>query len=245
VTFVRVTRDQRGYENTFLLHSPRPGERPRVLYWYRSAPGVRVGRPALDETAIRIIEEQYPDVDFDWPQLLEQASTIIPDVERRPERRRRPTRARELAPADQTGARSDATIEAEEEVEPEADARADAGLGPEEEFAPEPVAAQTPPKEPAMTTTTPLRPAPVERVERWINPLLAQLVGRDIARRLQARYSEIILRINEGSSDDATRSAWLARAEQIDPDRWTTPEAILHGIEHADALYEELRRDVT
>ena len=89
---MRVARDQRGYEITYLLHSPRPGERPRVLYWYRTAPGVRVGRRALDEDAIRAIEEQHPDVEFDWPTLLEEAESVPPEVERRPERPRRKPR---------------------------------------------------------------------------------------------------------------------------------------------------------
>ncbi len=82
MAFLRFTRDRRGYENTFLLHAAQPGERPRVLYWYRSAPGVRVGRPALDEDAIRTIEEQHPGVDFDWPQILEVGAITQPEVER-------------------------------------------------------------------------------------------------------------------------------------------------------------------
>jgi hypothetical protein len=31
---------------------------------------VRVGRAALDEEAIRLIEEHHPDIRFDWPQIL-------------------------------------------------------------------------------------------------------------------------------------------------------------------------------
>ena len=48
---------------------PRQG-RPRILYWFRTPPGVRVGRAALDEDAIRLIEEHHPDIQFDWPQIL-------------------------------------------------------------------------------------------------------------------------------------------------------------------------------
>jgi len=84
VAFLRFTRDRRGYENTFLLHVAHPGERPRVLYWYRTAPGVRVGRPALDEDAIRTIEEQHPEIDFDWPHILEVGAITQPEVEERP-----------------------------------------------------------------------------------------------------------------------------------------------------------------
>jgi hypothetical protein len=31
---------------------------------------VRVGRAAIDEDAIRLIEEHHPDIQFDWPQIL-------------------------------------------------------------------------------------------------------------------------------------------------------------------------------
>ena len=45
--FLRVTRDQRGYETTFLLHAAHAGGRPRVLYWYRTAPGIVLGISAV------------------------------------------------------------------------------------------------------------------------------------------------------------------------------------------------------
>jgi len=44
--------------------------RSRILYWFRTPPGVRVGRSALDEEAIRLIEEHNPDVEFDWTRIL-------------------------------------------------------------------------------------------------------------------------------------------------------------------------------
>ena len=31
---------------------------------------MRVGRAAIDEDAIRLIEEHHPDIEFDWPQIL-------------------------------------------------------------------------------------------------------------------------------------------------------------------------------
>ena len=105
MAFLRFTRDRRGYENTFLLQAAQPGERPRVLYWYRSAPGVRVGRPALDEDAIRTIEEQHPGVDFDWPQILEVGAITEPEVERPlVPARRRPTRPQQGPVVPQSGA---------------------------------------------------------------------------------------------------------------------------------------------
>lgn len=46
------------------------GGRNRILYWFRTPPGVRVGRAPLDEDAIRLIEEHHPDIRFDWQQIL-------------------------------------------------------------------------------------------------------------------------------------------------------------------------------
>jgi len=200
VPFLRLTRDQRGYENTFLLHSATPGDRPRVLYWYRSAPGVRVGRPPLDEDAIRTIEEQHPEIDFDWPHILEVGATIEPHVERRSTRPRR-TLAK-----------------------------------PRGEAPPEAVAAADTSGEPEMTPTVEA-PAPA-------HDLLEELVGREIATRLHARYAEIIARIHERAADEVTRERLETRAASLNPDNWVTPEEILRGVEHADRLFDELRRDI-
>ena len=70
---LRFTRDKRGYETTSLVHAGRRNgrSRQRILYWFRTPPGVKVGRPALDEDAIRWIEEHNPDIEFDWPKILE------------------------------------------------------------------------------------------------------------------------------------------------------------------------------
>jgi hypothetical protein len=115
VPFLRVTRDQRGYENTFLLHTAHPGERPRVLYWYRSAPGVRVGRPPLDEDAIRAIEERHPEIEFDWAHILEVGAMTTPEVERRPERPKR------KAPRPRSDEAPPAPADAMERSEPDAE----------------------------------------------------------------------------------------------------------------------------
>lgn len=71
--FLRFTRDKRGYENTFLMHGfrYRGKARPRILYWFRTPPNVRVGRAALDEEAIRSIEEHNPELDFNWSRILQ------------------------------------------------------------------------------------------------------------------------------------------------------------------------------
>ena len=82
--FLRLTRDRRGIENTFLMHADRPGDRPRLLYWYRTAPGIVLGRSPLDEDAIRTIEEQHPGIDFDWPAILALSEVMTPEDEAPP-----------------------------------------------------------------------------------------------------------------------------------------------------------------
>jgi hypothetical protein len=82
VAFLRFSRDRRGYENTFLLHAAKPRgekERPRLLYWFRTPPHLKVGRTAFDDDARRLLEGEHPDVEFDWSRLLESAVAGSPD----------------------------------------------------------------------------------------------------------------------------------------------------------------------
>jgi hypothetical protein len=214
VPYVRVTRDERGYETTFLLHVRWPGDRPQVLYWYRSAPGVRVGRPALDEEAIRAIEEQHPEIEFDWDHLIESSTLLPPEMERRPERPRR------KRPADPEPAR-------EALAEPESPRRT-------------PI--PPPPESPAVESTQPGTSAQPPAAPRARNILLEQLVGREIAARLRARYAELLTRVASLSSE--RRGDIQAIVDTLDPDAWQSPETILDGVQNADRLFDELRRQI-
>jgi hypothetical protein len=73
VPAVRFSRDKRGYEYVYLVHTPmrrgKPG-RSRVLYWYRTPPGVRIGRKPFDEEVQRTVEAQNPGVTFDWEAII-------------------------------------------------------------------------------------------------------------------------------------------------------------------------------
>ena len=87
--FLRVIRDRRGYETTYLMHWYRDGQKSRskVLYVFRSPSGVRVGRAPFDPAIVREIETQNPDIEFHWDDV--RASQQV--VEAAPEpRRRRP-----------------------------------------------------------------------------------------------------------------------------------------------------------
>ena len=90
--FLRVIRDKRGYETTYLMHLYREGhrQRSRILYVFRSPGGVRVGRAALDPDVLREIEAHFPDIAFDWKDVREHQQHIEMSVE--PRRRKPPKR---------------------------------------------------------------------------------------------------------------------------------------------------------
>lgn len=48
---------------------------PRLLYWFRTPPGVKVGRQPFDEATRRALEAQNPGMTFDWETIV---STPIP-----------------------------------------------------------------------------------------------------------------------------------------------------------------------
>jgi hypothetical protein len=91
VTFLKFSRDKRGYEHFYLVHQTirRGGPRNRVLYWFRTPPGVKVGRAPFDDDVRRALEKQNPHVSFDWQKLLDTPiPPPAPDTERWRERRR-------------------------------------------------------------------------------------------------------------------------------------------------------------
>jgi hypothetical protein len=90
MAFFRFNRDKRGYEHFFIVEpvtNRRGKSRPRVLYWYRTPPNVRVGRAPFDEDVQRALEAQNPNVSFDWRKIID-APIPSADVEKWRERRR-------------------------------------------------------------------------------------------------------------------------------------------------------------
>ena len=85
--FVRFSRDRRGYEHLYLVDSKEHG-RSRVIYWFRTPPGVKVGRSPFDIATQRSLEQQYPDVKFDWPQIVAARIPPLAPVENWREKRR-------------------------------------------------------------------------------------------------------------------------------------------------------------
>jgi hypothetical protein len=91
VPFLRVVRDKRGYETTYLMHWYREGprQRSRILYMFRTPGGVRVGRDPFDQQVRREIEAQYPDIAFEWDIVRENQQVVEPLEQQRRRRARR------------------------------------------------------------------------------------------------------------------------------------------------------------
>lgn len=223
--FLRLTRDRRGFENTFLMHADRPGDKARLLYWYRTAPGIVLGRPALDEDAIRAIEEQHPDIDFDWPAILALSEVMTPEEEAAPkpqpkaQRRDDGRRARREPRREDRAAQSSSPVEPADESDEEIEVAS--------------------PVDDAASVEEPDSPAPAAAPPSRSHGLVDQLAGREIAARLRARYDEMSARVRQ--ADASIRESLMQRAEALDPDRWQTPEDVLQGVSNADALFEQLR----
>ena len=219
--FLRLTRDRRGFENTYLMHADRPGDRPRILYWYRTAPGIVIGRAPLDEDAIRAIEDQHPDIEFDWPAILALSEVMTPEDE---------------APAPRPSA---SFRKNKKDRGPGRDDRADTSRGAVAE-----VANNAVPQVPEEPQEREQPQEPQEPQEPWREPrnrLLEELAGREIGSRLRARHTDIIARIEQLDVDGSEKDALFKRAEALDPELWMTPESVLESVRKSDALFEELK----
>ncbi len=215
--FLRFNRDKRGYETVSLVHAFRNQKgrtTQKVLYWFRTPPNVKVGRPLFDPDTVQWIEQQYPELEFDWRRIL---AAIPPPasaeddlrgqrrgtrVERRAETRARKPARRAPGPKDDRGPSS-----------AEADAEAVPVVLPQSR----PDTADAP---------APGGPAPQ---------------GLD---RFQARYRDLLARIAERAGDPVRAAEIAARAESLNPDAWTTEDARRQGAERFEAAAGEIRAEL-
>jgi hypothetical protein len=255
--FLRFSRDERGYENTYVLHTFRREGRttPRVLYWFRTPPSVSVGRLPLDEDAIRAIEEANPDLDFEWTKMLKvkpappprsrderggrgergrRQSTAGPrGGTERPRRAGRPVPIPEVQGAVAAALPGAVTVEVEAAV-----MEGPVAATPARERADELAAAEHL-DAPVADGDGVESPAAVEGPGR--HPVVV-LVGDQGLARLRARYAEIQARITEKAVDQAAQDEMRAKAETLNPDTWTTPALAADGLERFEAEAEEIKK---
>jgi hypothetical protein len=115
LAFLRFSRDKRGIESFALVHATtnRRGKvRPRVLYWFRTPPDIKVGRTPFDAEVRRALEKQNPDITFDW-RAIEETPIPSADADKWRERRRAERAAKHAARAEEesAGAPDDAETE--------------------------------------------------------------------------------------------------------------------------------------
>jgi len=196
--------------------SRRGRARTRILYWFRTPPGVRVGRSALDEDAIRLIEEHNPELTFDWTRILKGG----PDPEPPPqERRQRPRPESERRPAPVVAPPPET---AEGAPEPSSGAEIQAIDLPADSAAVE-SAAVVEPQDDAVVT-----------------PALARFGSEGLA-RLRARHAELLTRIAEQVQDPEQREQLKTTAERLNPDVWVTEAEVTAGIDQYEVVFESLR----
>lgn len=204
--------------------------RSRILYWFRTPPGVRVGRPALDEEAIRLIEANNPDLQFDWTRILKGQ----PDADSPATERRGPAReGRSSSPERRSGSAERGGERPERERaagKPPAERR---GRPADPRPAPE-VDAQGLPLEAEAPADGPSRP------EEPMTPAHARLGSEGLA-RTRARYAETMARISERVQDAEQQAQLKALAERLNPDAWVTEADVLAGLESYEATFESLR----
>jgi hypothetical protein len=232
--FLRFNRDKRGYETTSLLHAfPRRGRaRPRVLYWFRSPGEVRVGRSPLDEDVIRLLEEQHPEIRFDWPKILDGLVSVSSEERASEDRPRRPvgTGGASANPRQTRGRQRHGQAQELPTSEPERGlptavlpAVAESpGPGPIEEEADDPGA-------------TSFNPS-----DRDVHAAGKRFSGEDLA-RLRGRYAALLARIDQHTADATQAGEVRARVETLNPDGWVTPADVEQALEHYEATYKALQ----
>ena len=150
MAFLKFSRDKRGVESFSLVQATanRRGKiRPRILYWFRTPPDIKVGRQPFDPDIRRALEKQNPDITFDW-RAIEETPIPSADADKWRERRRIERAAKHAARAEEESEAADGEAETEGEGGGvAAPANTDIGAAPDPGSDPVPVVAAAPPRE--------------------------------------------------------------------------------------------------
>jgi hypothetical protein len=224
-----------------------------------------VGRAALDEDAIRRIEEQNPFIEFDWSRILKGQGAPQESRQAGENRRRESNQPRHGAPRPQqqpsatappsTFASAAPPASSASAIEPDAQElqdvvldAGDAAIADFEEAVSSPQAADRAADEDAAGEHS----APVD--ETWAVAILDAVavdpevpipaharLGPEGVARLRARYRDTIVQIGESVADPIRRDELKAKADLISPDLWTTDEEVLQGLEKYETVLASLR----
>jgi hypothetical protein len=234
---LRFSRDKRGYENTFVVHTGRRRgkSRSRILYWFRTPPGVRIGRAALDEDAIRLIEQHNPDVEFDWTRILKGQGAPVPEAKSVPPRDAYARPPRSSAPAmPQSNRNVDspprpaaqpvlAELTKESSELAKENSESDPGTG---------VQVQAQAQDVLEIPAVPIDETPTAAGAR---------LGSEGLLRLRARYAEVLARISERITEPSRQEQLKTEAERLNPDIWVTDAEVTAGLEQYEQVFESLR----
>jgi hypothetical protein len=134
MAYLRFSRDKRGYEQFALIqqtNNRRGGNRsrPRLLYFFRTPPNVKVGREPFDPEVRRLLETRNPGIIFDWDAIV---STPIPpvEVENWRERRRAERAARQAADAPEPSEASEPDVQHQQQPQNDGARRVNDGANP-------------------------------------------------------------------------------------------------------------------
>ena len=235
--YLRFSRDKRGYENTYVLHNyRRDGQSSRkLLYWFRTPPGVQMGRLPLDEDAIRSIEENNPNLSFDWSKMLKVRPSLqlTPDFVVQPKdvkQGKREVRIRNKHRSEQV---TETVIQNEgSNLEHDSSVK---GVAEGDELVKLFALSKS------NSSFDKIEDANDVRELEWKHPVVT-LMGDETLARLRARYAEIQVRINEKLDDKNPRNPTRMLAEVLNPDRWKTIEEAVRGIETFEVKVEEIKK---
>ncbi len=237
--FLRVLRDRRGVEHTYLmdLARSRGKQRPRVLYVFRTVPGTKLGRDPFDPDTRHRIEQANPGLVFDWDALVRSIPPPEPDAETRRfvRRSRRPPK-----PGDTVRR---AAVETEK-AEPAPPARREAPRDASRDARRVPDEALPSSDEPTEARDDQARDEEARRGPRFPTEIEGATTGSKLA-WLRVCHAETVARIEQEILDEPRRSEMLAAAARLNPAGWRDPDATDAGFADATRALGELARAFT
>ncbi len=209
--------------------------RPRILYWSRGPVAPKVGRPPIDEEAIRLIEEHHRGLSFDWPKIL--ASRAVTEAERvlaserqAPIESRGRSRDQDRGPAppvpdNLSGGAAGSAVRGDRPNRRRSRHRRRGREAADIEGVSD---ARTP----AARAAEAAEPARATAAEEFFSP-------EDLT-RLRGRHAALLARIDREVGEAASAGQLREAAEALNPDTWVTRTDMDQALEHYEERYRRL-----